>query len=385
MPSPKRVLVVQPSLQPPGGGNGVGVWAIEALKARHRVTALTWEPVALDPINRHYGTSLSASDFAVVGVPAPLRLAVDAIPATLDLLRTALLLRACKRIGGAFDVLMTAHNEMDFGRRGIQYVHFPTSFQERPRLGDRWYHAASVLVPVYYSACVALCDYSAERMRENVTLINSRWTGERVTERHGIGSTVLHPPVAADFPDVPWERREDGFVCIGRFAPEKEIERVVAILGAVRASGADVRLHLAGSREGRAYYARLRALAREHASWITLHEDPSRADLARLVASQRYGIHGMREEPFGMAVAEMARAGCVVFAPDGGGQTEILDDPSLTYSDDADAVAKIRRVLDDPTDRLAARERLAARAALFSREAFVDGIRRVVDRLTESP
>jgi glycosyltransferase involved in cell wall biosynthesis len=383
MRSPKRVLVVQPSLQPPGGGNGVCAWLVEALKDRHDVTLLTWRPVDFGAVDRHYGTSLAASGVACLTVGRGVRAAVDATPATLDLLRMSLLLRACRRVAGDFDVVVTANNEADFGRRGIQYVHFPSGYQEAPRLGDRWYHAFSWLVPSYYSACVALAGYSRDRMRENVTIANSRWTADRVAERHGIEASVLYPPVAGDFPDVAWERREDGFVCLGRFAPEKRIERAVAIVGAVRAAGADVRLHLVGAPEGRRYFARVKRLARENARWVTLHVDLSRQDLARLVASQRFGIHAMRDEPFGMAVGEMIRAGCVVFAPRGGGQSEIVDDPRLTYDDDADAVAKILRVLASADEQTRARAALRTRAEAFSREAFVADVRRVVERFPD--
>ena len=31
----KRVLLVQPSMQPPGGGNGVAAWVLQALLAEH--------------------------------------------------------------------------------------------------------------------------------------------------------------------------------------------------------------------------------------------------------------------------------------------------------------------------------------------------------------
>jgi hypothetical protein len=53
-----RVLVVQPSLQPPGGGNAVAAWMLQALVASYDVTALTWKEIDLDAINRYYGTSI---------------------------------------------------------------------------------------------------------------------------------------------------------------------------------------------------------------------------------------------------------------------------------------------------------------------------------------
>jgi hypothetical protein len=43
----KRVLMVQPSLNPPGGGNGVAAWMIEGLKTENRLTLLAWEPPRL--------------------------------------------------------------------------------------------------------------------------------------------------------------------------------------------------------------------------------------------------------------------------------------------------------------------------------------------------
>ena len=54
----KRVLLVQPSVQPPGGSNGVAAWVLQALAPIHRVTVLSWQPVSIDPINRFFGTSL---------------------------------------------------------------------------------------------------------------------------------------------------------------------------------------------------------------------------------------------------------------------------------------------------------------------------------------
>ena len=65
----RRILLVQPSMQPPGGGNGVAAWMLQALVSEHRVTVLSWRPVEVDPINRFFGTRLRASDFDSIVVP----------------------------------------------------------------------------------------------------------------------------------------------------------------------------------------------------------------------------------------------------------------------------------------------------------------------------
>jgi hypothetical protein len=45
-----RILLVQRSLEPPGGGNAVAAWMIHALAGPHEVATLTaspWKPAAL--------------------------------------------------------------------------------------------------------------------------------------------------------------------------------------------------------------------------------------------------------------------------------------------------------------------------------------------------
>jgi glycosyltransferase involved in cell wall biosynthesis len=379
--SRKRILIIQPSLQPPGGGNNVAAWTIEALKREYRLTVLTWTPIDLAEINRYFGTSLVASDFDALLPNLGLRRPLDAIPLPLSLLKMNILLRLAKRAQRDFDLLMTVNNEADFGSAGIQYVHFPALQRPRPKTDLRWYHSWKPLLHSYYRSCERISNFSLGRSKSNLTLVNSRWTGGRLHECHGIGSTVLYPPVSGDFSAVPWERREDGFVCIGRFSPEKKIDNVIGIVGALRTQGRDVHLHFIGGRDAGfgAYYREIRGLAAANASWIFVHENISRAELVDLIARHRYGIHGMEEEHFGMAVAEMARAGCIVFVPRGGGQVEIVgEDERLVYDGREDAVRKIAHAMANAETQTALREFLARRSALFTAERFMDGFREIV-------
>ena len=112
---------------------------------------------------------------------------------------------------------------------------------------------------------------------------------------------------------------------------------------------------------------------------FTLHENISRAALVDLVSRQRYGIHGMLEEHFGMAPAELVRAGCLVWVHDAGGQVEIVDDPRLTYGSVEDAVAKIVATIRDPHETATLRKHLAGRGALFSTERFMREVRAAVE------
>jgi len=99
-----------------------------------------------------------------------------------------------------------------------------------------------------------------------------------------------------------------------------------------------------------------------------------------MLSRHRYLLHGMRQEHFGITIAQALRAGCLPFVRDDGGQVEIPgDEPLLRYRSIEDAVEKILRVMSERAlqDDLAAR--LAARAERFSPDRFMAEIRAAVE------
>ena len=93
--------MVQPSLQPPGGGNGVAAWMLQSLKGQCELTVLTWAPVDLEEVNRFYGTTLTPADATAVRT-APLASMVTApLPFSLAFLKRAVLLRAARAMAEA--------------------------------------------------------------------------------------------------------------------------------------------------------------------------------------------------------------------------------------------------------------------------------------------
>ncbi len=378
----KRVLLVQPSLQPPGGSNGLASWILQALVADHQVTVLSWQPVEIDPINHFFGTHLKRGDFESLVVPWHWRVIPDHLPVPAALVRLSLLMRYTRRVSSGFDVVFGVFNETDYGRRGIQYIHYPTYLRPRPAVDLRWYHAAQWPLRLYYAAADRVADFSLERLKQNVTLVNSDWTGARVQRSLDVPTITVYPPVTDPAPGAPWAERRNGFLAIGRLSPEKEFERVMTILARVRERGPAVTLAIVGTwdRHARRYRDRLVNQARSLGSWIEFRHHVSRDELRALMATHRYGIHGMREEHFGMAPAELARAGCIVWVPRGGGQMEAVGhEPALMYESDDDAVAKIVRTLTDPAEQERLRERLAATSERFATANFMAQVRAIVD------
>lgn len=379
----RRVLLLQLSLQPPGGGNAVGAWMAQALKEAHDVSVLTWQPLDVAAVNRFYGTSIAPGEITTHRVAPALRRLVSAVPLPLHSLRMALLSRAYRRLGAAFDVVIATDTEADLQQRGIQYVTYPWTPRWRvpgtPGPALRWFHRSALVRP-YFRLCDALAPSTREGIARNDTYTCSDWSAQVIRRMYGIQARTLYPAVVGTFPVVEWAARADGFVCVGRISPEKELDLVIDVLTAVREHAPQLTLHVAGTPSGAgAYHRHILGRVRAAGGWITYHQGLSREALSRLIAANRYGIHGMRGEHFGIAVADLVRGGCVVFVPEDGGPREIVgSDPRLLYRSAADAVDKIRRVLKDPGEQAALQTHLAARRDLFSESRFMDRVRDMV-------
>src|SRR5262245_45915176 len=101
----RSILLLQPTLQPPGGGSGVAAWMIEALKSADALAVLTCWPIDLTAINRYYGTALSPTDFTVRHLPSAwLYRLFSAVPLPLDLIKLSLLQRQGKQLQSGYDL-----------------------------------------------------------------------------------------------------------------------------------------------------------------------------------------------------------------------------------------------------------------------------------------
>lgn len=375
-----RVLVVQRSLRPPGGGNAVAAWMLHALADRHEVSTLTatsWSPAET---NAFYGTSIPADRVSRRVIPPPLSWLARMPEHRGTRLRLCSVLRYARPLADRFDLMVTADNYGAFARPGIQYLHFPAALQPTPTrlapLVNRYFAFCDWLVGIPWSAAAA-----------NLTLANSRWTAEGLARLYAGGdntlgsSTVLYPPVLDPGDGEPWERRSNTFLCIGRFHGSKRMEIAMSIVRRIRKDVMpDARLVIVGSAVDRDYTRRLHRLAAPDRDWIDFREDLSRADLNALMGRCRYGIQAMECEHFGMAAAEMTRAGAVVFTHASGGAVEVVgNDPRLLWQTEADAVALVAAVARDRAVRDATRARLRTHSATFSAGRFVDQFNDLVD------
>ncbi|GMG81384.1 glycosyltransferase [Paralimibaculum aggregatum] len=381
-----RVLFLEPLFPRMGGGQIVGLWMLQALRGWAEPTLLSWSRPDFASLDAFAGTDLAAAGIRVLRPSPGLRAFGDALdaldPDPFSIQRMALLERIARRMGPAYDILLSCSNERDMGGRGVQYIHYPhlgeihvEGMPPRLRRGQRWRPWRLV------------SGFEIARMSANLTLANSDWTAERFGRIYGRLPETLYPPVPGDFPRRPWAARDDAAICVGRIADDKRLDRIIAAVAALRERHPGFRLRIAGTLDTVAPARMMVERAAAEHPWIELHFDLPRDALCALMAASKIGIHAKEDEHFGIAVAEMLRAGCLTFAHDSGGQVEILGRaPELLFRTPDEAAGKMARALADDALRERLLAALAARAPLFTPERFCAAFRGVLERfLAERP
>lgn len=365
-----RVAVLHNTLDLHGGADAVCAHVCEALQNRHDVTLLTLSRSSLATVNQLFDTDVAVTVDRPAGT-RPLSHLLDALADRVGpqlAFRSVLLDRAARRRLDDFDVAVSTANEFALPIPSVQYIHFPQFNLRRLQGPD-----AGRLNHVW-SRLAGLGDRTLPG--DARLLANSQWTAAVTARLYGREPDVLFPPVDPIADPLPWDDREDGVVVLGRLAPDKQPLRAVRILDRLRERDHDLHLHIVGTapRAYRDYVRRLEAAAAERPH-VHLERDVSRGRVERLLRTHKYGLNTKPDEHFGMAVAECVAAGMLVFAPDSGGQREILEEnPDYLYETVPEAIERLEAALEADDRPTLPRDR-------FSRDRFHRAVRRHVDEL----
>lgn len=367
-----RVVIGHP-LMNRGGSEARVMWLAEAFKADCDVTVLTAGGWDLEDLNRYYGTALKPSD--VTARIARYPIIGSRVPG--DALRASLFQRHARRAAPDYDLRISAYNLIDWG---LPAIHFVADFcwnRELRRVNEdqptRIIYRDTPLRRAYLSLARACASHSGRDIFKDDQLVaNSNWSAAQLLNvRPGSHFPVVYPPVWESFPAVPWPEKNFAFVMIGRIASEKRIEAAISVLQAIRRRGHRVTLHLCGRIPNDTYGRRVTELCNTHREWIRIEGAIHGDRKARILSSCRFGLQMCANEAFGIAVAEMVKAGAITFAPQHGGPAEILQHSDLLFSNETDAVDKIEAVLTSPERQAGLRDHLASRSNLFSAERFM--------------
>jgi glycosyltransferase involved in cell wall biosynthesis len=363
----KKIAVWYPGFMG-GGAEAVALWMLEALKEKYDLTLFTVAEINFERLNSMYGTQLSPK-FVKLKCLSPQwmnRLVDFAIANNKDarMLSFHLLIRYLKSRVRDYDLAISAYNAIDLGCPGIQYIHWIKVVE-----GNSFYQKIS--------------GFSRDRLKSNISLANSYVVAETAQKEYGVDSIVVYPPVVLEPANIPWEQKEDAFICSGRLTKAKQPHKVIEILRRVRQQGFDIKLYLTGGGGGAYaldYRNFLQKIIDENSAWVTVHENLSYKDYVEVLSKCKYGIH-YKQEPFGISIAEMVKAGALPFVRSQGGQIEIVGEQnqSLFFDNEKEAVEKIVTILKDFDKQTELSRALEERTRLFSTERFMSEIEKAVD------
>lgn len=369
-----------------GGSEARAMWAIEALKENYDVSLITTGDVDLEVLNRFYGTYVKENEISLRRSPV---LSFLLRSNSGDAFRGAFYQRYSRKIASEFDLVISTYNLCDVGFPAIHCIAdfswdeaIRKTFHPLPSRARGLFHRYKLLRKCYLGLTRFVAQASGRNLfsGEDLILANSQWSAGIISDKYGTNVGVLYPPVFTEFPNVLFESKEMGFVCIGRISPEKRIERIIEILREVRQRGHDIHLHVIGDTDGTAYGKSVEDLCRGQRVWITMEGSRFGEEKANFLSQHRFAIHACQGEAFGISVAEMVKAGCITFVPREGGQAEIVNHESLMYDNVKDAVEKIDTILRKPQQQAELREHLKKQGQRFSTRAFMDGLRAAVER-----
>jgi glycosyltransferase involved in cell wall biosynthesis len=358
-----------------GGAEAVCMNTLQALQDDHELELLTLTRPDIDELNEYYRTNVDWPTVNVANNGG--RVVNEQLGNTLNTLQAALLNRHIRSYQSEFDLLLSTRNEFAVDIPSVQYVHSPQFHPDDPGLHGT--DSPSLVRMLYRRGCRSLAGVSENRMGSVRMLANSKWTAAIVQEQYNTSPEVIYPPVDTEIsPETDWADREDGFLAIGRVGPSKNLLTNIEVIDRVQERGHDIHIHIIGPSSDDDYARTVRREAEERA-YVAYEGEVSRSELHQFIANHRYGLHGRPYEHFGMVIAEMTAGGMITFAPDTGGQCEILgENEELLYGTLEEAVEKIGLVLTDHDRQDRLQRALHGTENRFSRESFRSNLRTIV-------
>lgn len=375
------IAVIHPDFSVKGGAEAVCLNIIEAIQKDYDVTLYTTQTPDFEVLNPYYNTNVRN---ITVRSDSLSTLLDKAIGSRLGLLKYALLNRNIRESLQDYDLVIGTFNELGVDNNPILYFHHPIYSQSEIALDAR---NKSGSRDIYTEICRYIAGVSFERIQDSCAIANSNWMADLVEEEYNIRPNTIYPPVdTAEFDPVPLDEKENGFISIGRFAPDKNILRNIEIVTQLHERGHNVHLHLIGPPHISDYQQKIEAKA-EKRDFIQIENEVSREELVQLVNKHRYGLHGKKNEHFGMVVAEMVAGNVLPFVPNSGGQREIVNNQSsLLYDNISEAVDNISTVLSNPDLEQDLRTNLPPITERFGRNRFRIEIQTIVEeKLASAP
>jgi glycosyltransferase involved in cell wall biosynthesis len=389
---PLKVLIVHPQFTNLGGAELVSLRFIERsiMHLQAHVTILCAQNINIEDIQIKAGILFSTNNLKMLVADQPFWL--KWLQPSLHQLRLAYLHRAAKVIASNYDLCIGTYNEIDFGRKGVQYIHHP-SFADSNFLESFKMTGGSKLKNVYYVEKAyqmlvrKVSKDTVEGFRNNVTLTNSNFIAEKLKQLYGLESTVVYPSVTverSDQIDVPWDRRKLRFITIARISSDKNLLEFIDICRVIAKKMPEAEFMIIGRIGRSAYYKYLNKYIKQAQVPVQIRTDIDKTELKTFLQESKFYIATKRYEHYGIATLEAAGSGCLTFVHDTGGQIEIISSALLRYQTDDDLLNKIQCLLTDSAIRNKILEEMKINIRLFTLQRFNIEIDTAIDAFLSS-
>jgi len=358
--SKKKILVIHPQLKKIGGAEQFALRLIDLLIAECNVhvTILTLEYVELSHLSMNGIFNFSADSISIQIAYCPRWLANQTD--RFHLLRIGYLHRAAKKHAPNYDLCISTYNEIDFGRKGFQYIHHP-NFAPRKFLHSfeitstkNIFDSIPLFETLYRRIILLISRNTLDGIRMNTTCVVSLFMHDIIRELYQINARVVYPSfltIKENQGGEVWDRRRFQFLSVGRIAPDKNFIELLELYKSLSIKFPEANFFIVGRNTNNDYFNLLKQKAKELNLQVNILTDINHDDLNGLLKNSKFYIGPKHFEHYGNTTFEAAWAGCLTLVHDSGGQTEIITPSILRYKSVQDLVQRVSELIADESLR----------------------------------
>lgn len=379
----KKALVVHPGFDVIGGAEKVSLHIINYLiQKQFDVTLLTLDLPDINFIRETTEFELIEDQLNVIKAYCP---AFIVNSAQLTLIRLAFMHRSAKKMAPNFDLCISTYNELNFGKKGIQYIHHP--FWPKRHLLHHYHTIANFNILDRHSIVENIYQFAAhfiagnfKGFSENITLVNSKFIKDVVKKIYDIDGEILYPGFLTndDFYSGNFQKRPFQIVTISRLTPDKNIIELIKAFENLSDKDMPAKMIIAGFITDRQYFDRIKNYIFENNLPIQLKTNLNREEVFALLKESQYFISTKKYEHFGISVLEAAAAGCIPVVHRSGGTKEIVPFKELQYDQIEELPNLILSLKKTPQHLIEIQSALNKHLQQFKLEAFYQRLDEII-------
>jgi glycosyltransferase involved in cell wall biosynthesis len=329
-----HIAIIHPNMASAGGAESYCMRLLEYFQKRgNTITFITDKKIDLKRLNEKFNNTVDVKKITVIR-PMLCRIIGTIEPHVhlLSHMEFAFFTRYLKKHDD-FDLAISTKGEMDLGKPGMQVMPHPPNLSKASLLGG------------LYLWFLRLLGQKKENISANITICHSEYIRFFYgAEYGGTNSFVIYPPIRKSTKSVAWDKRENGFVILGRIEKDKQTDKAIELIGKLNERGMDTHLHIIGNGSG-AYYEKIRRMTGKDDK-IHLEGFVDNDRYFDIVTAHKFALHMKKNEPAAVTIREAINSGCIVFGNDSGGTSEIFDyNDDLLFDTDKEALQKIMEVM----------------------------------------